>query len=69
MFGGFVINCRTNTNDLGFCHMGEIMNPRRRKCGHRLSIYDMWKLVDPAPEIITVGTGISKGVMSDKGFE
>jgi hypothetical protein len=49
--------------------MGEIMNPRRRKCGHRLSIYDMWKLVDPAPEIITVGTGISKGVMSDKGFE
>lgn len=45
---------------------GSILKPWWRKQGHLLAMEDLKQLIDAAPEIIIVGTGINGRVTLDK---
>ncbi len=68
-FGSIVINGRTYTDDLIIRPDGRILKPWRRKRGHQLTMDDLQDLIDSAPEIMVVGTGMSGGVKPDKNLK
>ena len=68
-FGTLVIGGKTYTDDLIIHPDGEILKPWWRKRGHQLTMDDLRDLIDSAPEVIVVGTGVSGGVKSDKKLE
>ncbi len=68
-FGTLVINGKPYTDDLIIHPDGKILKPWRRKRGHRLSMDDLRELIDSAPAVIVVGTGVSGGVIPDRNLE
>ncbi|MFO7739939.1 MAG: MTH938/NDUFAF3 family protein [Desulfatiglandaceae bacterium] len=68
-FGAIFINGKRYTEDLIILPDGEIRKPWRRKRGHGLTTDDLRALIDAAPEVIVIGTGVSGGVKPDKNLE
>jgi len=68
-FGILVINGKPYMDDLMILPDGRILKPWRRKRGHRLSMDDLRQLIDTAPEVIVMGTGMSGGVIPDRDLE
>ena len=58
-FGLMVIDGKSYHSDLMIHPDGRVDDSWWRKSGHRLSIEDMRGLVESAPEIIIVGTGVN----------
>ena len=58
-FGLIVIDGKTYRSDLTIYPDGRVDDSWWRKSGHRLAIEDMEGLLDSAPEIIIVGTGVN----------
>ena len=68
-FGVIVIDGKKHTSDLLIYPDGRIMEPWRRKRGHRLSSDDIRDLIESDPEFIIAGTGVSGQVRPDKALE
>lgn len=68
-FGVIVIDGKKHTSDLLIYPDGRIMEPWRRKRGHRLSSDDIRDLIESEPEFIIAGTGVSGQVRPDKALE
>ena len=77
-FGLIVIDGKQYTSDLIIYPDGHVKDTWWRESSHRLSIDDIGELVESAPELIVVGTGVNgmmKPVMglgellSEKGIE
>ena len=68
-FGLIVINGKQYTSDLIIYPDGRIADSWWRKSGHRLSIDDIGELVESAPEVIIVGTGVNGLMKPDTGLE
>jgi hypothetical protein len=58
-FGALVFNGRTYTDDLLIFPQGTVQTNWRRRRGHGLCMEDMAPLIDSAPEVIVIGTGVS----------
>lgn len=76
-FGLIVIDGMEYTSDLIIYPDGHIKDAWRRKSGHSVSIDDISELIDSAPELIVVGTGVNglmkpatglKASLSEKGI-
>lgn len=65
-FGLLVVNGTTYTDDVLIFPEGQVMSNWRRKRGHGLCMEDMAELIDSAPEVIVIGTGVSGMVQPDE---
>ncbi len=77
-FGLIVIDGKTYHSDLTIHPDGRVDDSWWRKSGHRLSLEDMGGLLESAPEVIIVGTGVNgllkplpglAGMLAEKGIE
>ena len=68
-FGLIVINGKQYTSDLIVYPDGQVKDSWWRKSGHRLSIDDISELVESAPEVIIVGTGVNGLMKPDTGLD
>ncbi|MFC1821642.1 MTH938/NDUFAF3 family protein [Thermodesulfobacteriota bacterium] len=68
-FGWLMINGQRHRSDLVIFPDGRILEPWRRKKGHRLGRDDIPELIASGPELIIAGTGVSGQVRPDKGLQ
>ena len=68
-FGIIVIDGIKHTSDLLITPGGRIVEPWRRKSGHRLSSDDIPELIESEPECIIAGTGVSGQLRPEKTLE
>ena len=77
-FGLIVIDGKQYTSDLIIYPDGHVEDAWWRKSGHRLSVDDIGRLIESAPEVIVVGTGVNglmkpevglKEFLSENGIE
>ena len=58
-FGLLVVDGRQYTTDLMIYPDGQVKDSWWRKSGHSVTIDDIGELVDSAPDVIVVGTGVN----------
>ncbi len=67
-FGLIVIDGKVYASDLIIYPDGRVEDKWWRKSGHRVSIDDIAKLVESAPEAIIVGTGVNGLMKPDRSL-
>lgn len=68
-FGLIVINGTKYTSDLVIYPGGNVEDLWRRKNGHRLSAFDIDRLIKSEPEVVVSGAGINGRMKPEKQLE
>jgi len=68
-FGFMVINGTKHTSDLVIYPGGHVEDLWQRKNGHRLSAFDIDRLIKSEPEVIVAGAGINGRMKPEKQLE